>query len=150
MPKQKNSFLRVDPLQQNWDASLQALVSSCKGSLRIFDMKIIVQGSHATPSRVRIQLQNSVGEDLAEQFYVRCKILPNPTTTGAVITSVDVGTVVETLTASLDLVVQSNAQGKIEVTLIDAVVESFLFCLGPAPVCPIFGNPNGYLQVTHA
>ena len=145
------SFLAVDPLQENWDASLQAAVSSVKGALRTLKMSISFQGDHTTPSRVQIQLQDAVGNDLAEQYYLRVRVVNNNgylVATHATM-SAYIGTLVETLTTGKDLILQSDASGLIEVTCTDATAETFQVCIGAPDLCPPFANFNNSQTVVH-
>lgn len=152
MAQQTLNFQDVNPLNENWDAALQAAVNLLIGALRTFAMSISVQGSHTTPSRVNIQLQNSKGQDLAEQVYVRCRVVNNNGYTNATNATIAVftGTVVETLTSNKDLVIKSDANGLIQLTCTDATAETFMVLIGPPTLCPPFANFNNSKAVVHA
>lgn len=146
------SILDVTPLQENWDASLQSLVASLRSVLRTFAMTISVQGTHLTPSRVNIQLQDSVGNNLAETSYLRVRAVNNngyANATNATI-AVFTGTVVETLTASKDLVIKSNASGLIQLTCTDAAVETFQILIGRPTLLAKFADYRNSKTVVHA
>lgn len=152
MLQQTLPFLDVDPLQENWDASLQAAIALLVGALRTFKLSITVQGSHTTPSRVRIQLQDSKGVDIPNVVVVRCRVVNNngyANATNATI-AVFTGTVVETLTANKDLVIESSGLGIIELTCTDATIETFNVLIGPPPVAAPFANFNNGQVVVHA
>jgi hypothetical protein len=154
MPQQLLNLLSVTPLQENWDASLEAAVNSLKAALRTFNMSIKVHGSHTTPSQVAIQLQNAVGDDLNEQIYVRIRVtdaagslyLDAAYATLGIVT----GTLAETTTAGKDLTIQSNSSGLIVVQITDTTAETFTVLLGPPSMCAPFANFNNSLAVTHA
>lgn len=150
--QQTLNFLTVNPLQENWDASLQAAIALLIGALRTFKMSISVQGSHTSASRVDIQLQDSKGNNLSEQVYVRCRVVDNngyAVATHATI-AVFTGTVVETLSSTKDLVIQSNASGLIQLTCTDTTIETFNVLIGPATLCPPHANFNNAIAVVHA
>lgn len=152
MPQQLLSFPAVDPLQENWDASLQAAIASLTGAMRSFKMTILSQGSHTTPSVVGIQLCDGNGDLLSQAVYVRIRVTDNGgflAATHATI-AVFVGTLVETITANKDLVVLSSVDGLIELTCTDTTIETFNLDLAPASVSPAFADHHNSLTVTHA
>lgn len=152
MSQQLLSFPQVDPLQENWDASLQAAIDSLRGALRSFKMTISTQGSHTSPSHVQIQLVDGNGDALAQIVYLRIRVTDNGGYLAATHATIAVfgGTLVETVTANKDFVVLSDVNGLIDLTCTDTTIETFGLSIAPATVSPAFADHNNSLTVTHA
>lgn len=152
MPQEILSFASISPLQENWDAALQAAVFSLANALKSFLMSIYVQGSHTAPSHVRIQICDANGEPMTRVFQLRVRVTDNasyaPATNATI--SAWIGTLVETKTANKDLIIESDSTGLIDVLCTDTTAETFNVLIGPPPVNAEFANYNNALAVTHA
>lgn len=75
---------------------------------------------------VTIQLQNSLGEDVAEQHYLRVRVCDTEGFVAAtdVEFTVTTGTTVETHTAGKDLTIQSDANGVIVLQMISTATTT--------------------------
>ncbi len=144
------SFPSVDPFNENWDAALQAAMTSLNGALRSFSMVKTVQGNVGSPSTVRIQLCYANGDPLAEQVYLRVRVANSAGYAPATHATLSCASTQETITANKDLVVQTDTAGKVDISLTDGTAETFTLLIGPPPVGAPFANFNNSISVTHA
>lgn len=146
----------LDMLLNNsdWGTDWNRNVAILKDGLRTFKFTITVQGSHTTPSTVTIQLQDSTGTvNIAEQFDLRVRVANNngyAVATNATIAAGAGTTLRETLTSNKDLILQSDANGKVTVTCTDTTIETFLLLIGMTSLSPKFANYNNSKAVVHA
>lgn len=136
----------------DWATDWNANIGLIKATLRTNKMSISVQGSHTSPSRVDIQLQDAAGNSINETVYLRVRIVNNNgyanATNGTI--AVFTGTVVETLTANKDLIIKSNSSGLIQITCTDATIETFQVLIGSASLSGSFDNWHNSQTVVHA
>lgn len=150
MAQETLSLSSVAPTVENWDAVLHAALTALIGALRRFSVAISYQGSISTPSIVNIQILDANGNALAQQFYLRVRVVNSggyAVATNATITTLT-GTLIQSLTASKDLIIQSNASGLIQLTCTDATIESFGILIGDYLNSP-FADYNASVLVAH-
>lgn len=153
MAQELMNILNVAANQAGWDAPVRANFQALQGKIRTLKMTIAVQGGIASPSTLNIQIQDSNGNNLAETFQLRVRICNNAGWTNATNATIAAGsgtTLLETLTASKDLVLQSNSSGLLVVTLTDATIETVTLRPGAAPFSPSFCDSNNSLNCAHA
>lgn len=153
MPQQVLNLQDVLANQSAWDAALQANIAALRGALRTLAMSIFFQGSTSSPSQIKIQLEDSDGSPLAQQFYLRVRVCNNGTlvnSTNATIAASGGTTLAETHTAGKDLTFLSSAAGLIEFTVTDATAETVTIRPAPAVIQPVYANHNNSLQLAHA
>lgn len=136
----------------DWKSDWNINVGISKAVLRTVAVSIQTQGNTGTPSVIDIQLEDAVGAPLSETFYCRVRVAngagyTNATNATFVTTT---GTLVETYTATKDLVIKSNASGLIRITVTDAVAETFLVLLGAPSLLGTVVNLNNSQSVVHA
>lgn len=139
----------------DWASDWNQNIAILKDCFRTFKFTITVQGSHTSPSTVTIQLQDATGTvNVQEQFYLRCRVANSAGYTNATNATIAAGagtTLVETLTANKDLILQSDSTGKITLTCTDTTIESYLLLISQQNVLsPKFANYNNSQVVAHA
>lgn len=155
------SLVPIDTQAAGWDVVLQNNTNKLNLYIKTFKLEVTVDGDTGTPSEVTIQLQNSKAtpEDVIERFFLRLRVtdddgggpgLPEyADATNATISAVTTGTIVETKTASKDLVIQSDPGGVIVVELTDAVAELFWLVLGAPDMMATFANYENAVELDH-
>ncbi len=147
----------LDMLTNNvdWETDWNANVGVLKDALRTLKMTTTVVGSHTSPSTVTIQLQDAVGNNIAEIFLLRVRVVDNnmylPATNATIAIGGGTGAI-ETITAGKDLIVQSDAGGLVTIVCTDATIEYFQLLLGQPKVLSHAGivNYNNLLLLHHA
>jgi len=115
-------------------------------------MSIYVQGSHSTPSQIRIQLEDAKGTPVSETAFLRVRICNQDgysNATNATIAVAGGTSAVDVKTGSKDMILKSNSTGLFELTLTDGTAETVTLRIGPAEFSPHFGNHHNSLNITH-
>jgi hypothetical protein len=145
----------ITPGQPNWDADVNLNFDKLETFFRSVALSISFQGSTGAPSLVDAQLQNSRATpgNVAKVAFMRFRVTDSGSyanATNALLAAVGGTTIVETLTASKDLVMQSDAAGLFELEITDGTAETFTLRIGPAPLQPESCDYDNSQDVTHA
>ncbi len=156
------SVIPIDSGAPGWDVVMQANMNKLNDYIKTFKFTITVDGNTGLPSELEIQLQNGAATpvDVLEEFILRCRVSDNDAVpapdepawgdaTNATISSVLTGTIIETFTATKDLLIESDANGLIKLELTDAVAELFWLVIGPSYITPTFANYENGQQLDH-
>lgn len=159
MTQELLGLLTVDASQSGWDATLTTNKQKVENYVKTFALSIDTQGDTGSPSRIHIQLQNSAspGVNVEQPVRLRVRVVDDDSgdpdwdeAANATIAVAGGTTELEDLTAAdKDLIVESDADGLVELDLTDASVETVHLLIGPAPVDPTFGNYHNSLAVAH-
>ncbi|MCP4612146.1 MAG: hypothetical protein GY845_25910 [Planctomycetes bacterium] len=115
--------------------------------------------SHTTPaanaSDATIQLEDAAGNVVNEVAFVRVRIADEGEVTNsstATISAVGTGTIVQTFTATKDLLIKSDANGTIVVTITDVGATGNIFTvnIGPSEVNPMYANYHNQHNIDFA
>lgn len=140
------------------DRRLSALLSGAAGgvgggaALR-FTPAIETQGSTSGASRIHIQATDLEGRAITGVCYLRLRVCDEDDyadATDATIAAAGASSVVETLSATKDLVLASSAVGLFEIDLTDATAETLTLRMGPAPLGAALADYRAALDVTHS
>ncbi len=111
-----------------------------------YTMTINTQGDTGSASRIHIE-----GAGATDYLRVRvCDSAGYANATNATIAAAGSSSLVETLTASKDLVFKSDSSGLVELDLTDATAETVTLRIGPAPMSARRADYTPTLNVTHA
>lgn len=161
LPAQAYSNL-LDMMLNNsdWASDWNRNIAILKNRLRTFKFTTTVTGNTGSPSTMTIQLQDSTGlVNIAEQFYLRVRVVNQSIGIGAnnyaCATSATVAagagtTLKESLTANKDIIVQSDVNGKVTLTLTCAVASRFAVLIGHTHLAPQFANYWNTLSILHS
>ena len=89
----------------------------------------------------------------AEAFFVRVRVCDNAGYADATNATIAAGTnttVVETVTATKDLIFKSHTDGVVRVDITDGTAETVTVRMGPAPLTPLECSYESTQQLTHA
>ncbi len=129
------------------------LSTALAGELLTWSISIDTQGDTSTASRIHIQLQDINGNDVARQHLLGVLICDQDgydNATNATIAVAGGTTLARAFTAGKDVMLQSDANGLIEIDLTDATAETVTLRIGPAPVGAERGDYTATQDVTHA
>jgi hypothetical protein len=145
----------INPGQPNWDADVNLNFDKVATFFRSVAMSIAVQGSTGAPSTVEAQLQDTRAApvDVPKVAFMRFRVTDSGSyanATNATIAPTGGTTTVETVTATKDLILQSDAAGLFEIEITDATVETFTLRIGPAPLQPESCDYDNSQDVAHA
>ena len=118
-----------------------------------YSMTISSQGDTGTASEVTITLEDSGGNALAVVDYLRVRVIEDDGYADSANATIAAGTnttVVETMTATKDLVLKSHTDGTFKVDLTDASAETVSLAIGPAPIRGRRADYTTIIDVTHA
>lgn len=158
MNQQPISLVPIDTTAAGWDIVMQSNAQKINAYFKTFLFTITLQGDTSTPSEITIQLQSgdATPVDVLEQFKLRVRIVDDstdtptfPDATNATISSVITGTTLETFTANIDLLIESDANGLIKLQLTDATAEKFWLIIGESYLDPTPASYQANLQVEH-
>lgn len=141
---------------QEWVAAQVPNLSTIEDELVKFTWAIAVQGNTATPTQITITIKDHAGNLLAssDARYFRIRVCDSGGYADATNATIDAGsgtTVVESITADKDLVVNADFMtGTIKILLTNATAETVTLRIGPAPLSGRAGNYSSTLNVTHA
>ena len=145
----------VAPGQPNWDVDINLNFDKIETFFRSVALSIAVQGSTGAPSTVEAQLQDTRGVpvNVAKVAFMRFRVTDSGSyanATNALLAATGGTTIVETITASKDLVMQSDAAGLFELEITDGTAETFTVRIAPATIQPESGDYDNSQDVTHA
>ncbi len=151
MPQELLNFPAVDQTLENWDALLQATVSSVISALKSFKVTLFTAGDTSHPTRVIVQLIDAVGNNVNQNYYIRCRVVNSGGYTPATHATLDafLGGRVEILTTDKDCIFYSDASGKIILNCYDTTAESFDLLLGQPPLGAIIADFTNRFSITH-
>lgn len=145
----------ITPGQPNWDADVNLNFDKVATFFRSVALSIAFQGSTVAPSLIDAQLQDTRATpvDVAKVAFMRFRVTDLASyanATNALLAATGGTTVVETITASKDLVMQSDAAGLFELEITDGTAETFTLRIAPATIQPESGDYDNSQDVTHA
>lgn len=153
MAQELFNFLTVDPKQANWNATINTNNDSIADFIKTIEMVIDTQGDTGTPSDLQLQLQTGEGVDVNEQFQLRVRVSDSAAwanATNATIAAAGSTTLLETFSAGKDLLLQSDANGLVEITMTNATAETVTLRIGPSYLSPQLGKYQNTLDIIHA
>ena len=148
-----HNLLDVLPNNSAWAADWNQNVAIIKNALRTFKLTETVTGSTSVAYKATVQLQDAVGNNVAEQFCLRVRVCDFALITNATnaLLSADTGTtLLETITTNKDLYVKSDANGLVSLVISNSVAESFSLLIGHARSNVPFANYNNRLDMSNA
>jgi hypothetical protein len=161
MPQPTPPITEIAANQAGWSAVINANFQAIADVLSTYALTIATQGTTAAASSLEIQRQTAraTPTDQAGATLLRVRVVDDDgagapdhsaDATNATLAVAGGTTLVEALTATKDLVVMSDANGRIELDLTNATAETVHLVIGPAPLsCPL-GDYAPTLAVTHA
>lgn len=161
MPQPTPAVSEIAANQAGWSATINANTQAILDFLSTYELTVATAGDTTTASRIEIQHQTAraTPTDKAGAILLRVRVLdddgagdPDHTADATTATIAVAGstTLIDSVTATKDLVVQSDADGLIELDLTDATAETVHLAIGPAPLAAQLGDYTPSLSITHA
>lgn len=118
-----------------------------------FEWSIETQGDTGSASRVHLQARDSGGNVLNRTIAVRVRVADSAgwtDATNATIAAAGGSSLLDSVSATKDLILESDAAGLIELDLTDGTAETVTVRCGPADMGAVRGDYSPTQDVTHA